>query len=287
MGSRSIVHFPGNRTAGKSQARFETDDRERRRRANRQGRGHPIEGPLNPEEVLDYLDLDPMPCLLCGRGLQCLGKHITMVHDMTVRDYCTKYAIPFRLDGSRGLATKRERLRRSDSAKAVPGLVERVSRIHLLSPRTGGGFVEPMSKDNVAVRGLRSKTAPRICPECGRTFRPPHVEGLFCSRICAQRERSRQARSRWHRCKDCDCLLSAGSQSNGVVRCMPCDRVRRSGSSSPTAKMTEEGVQEARLRFSTGNVSIQQIADEMGISRQQMARIIHGKSWSRGTISTL
>jgi len=234
--SRSIVHFAATNRSGKSASRFSTEDREYRRKRRRCRPGYPIENMLTPQEAIDYLESDPMACLLCGRTFQALGRHVTAVHDMTVRHYCTKYAIPYRLNGGTGLATNRERWRRSQTAKAVPGLVERVSQIHRLSPNLGK-YKAPMSRENLAVRVYMSKTAPRTCPECGDTFRPSHATNTYCSKSCARAAQSRSARTTWRDCLGCGKQLPPSSQHLGVKRCRSCHyRLRRGADSTKSGE---------------------------------------------------
>jgi hypothetical protein len=140
-------------------------------------------GKLTPTEVIAYFDADPMPCLICGRKYQLLGRHITMWHDMLVREYCEEFGIPFEWKGHTGLATMAQRQRMSD---CIPeDHREFVRSLHELAhpPTT--------KKWNAAwkvVRHALSAVADRECRHCGKTFTPSRADNSgWCSRQCASR----------------------------------------------------------------------------------------------------
>jgi hypothetical protein len=187
-------------------------------------RGYPREGRLTPREAVAYLKMDPMPCLLCGRGFQKLGRHLPMVHGISAREYCEEFGIPWKWKGSTGLATLRQRDKQREAIMAVPGHMERVAQIHRLS--NGGGKTSPMNKTYLSALRVDSVTAPRDCPTCGKTFTPHRAGQVWCSKWCV-----RKVRKPVRCCSDCGSTLPGGSQSNGVRRCRPCyDLARRASS---------------------------------------------------------
>ncbi len=149
---------------------------------------------LSPTEVVRYLDSDPMHCFLCGddsRGYQQLGRHLSMKHGVTSREYCSEFGIPFRFKGATGLCTRTERARMSRVLLNIPGLVERVAEIHKLSSTTANkkGFgIGPGDDYNRVALGL-SKTRPKKCLWCRKVFRPWHGEQEHCSRSCGGKTR--------------------------------------------------------------------------------------------------
>jgi predicted transcriptional regulator len=72
-------------------------------------------GKMTPTEVVAYFNADPMPCLICGRGFQLLGRHIAVMHGMLVEEYCEGFGIPFVWKGHTGLATMAQRQQMSDN----------------------------------------------------------------------------------------------------------------------------------------------------------------------------
>lgn len=69
------------------------------------------------EEVKDYLSGDTIMCLLCGKRLQRLHKHLYSMHDTTPDDYRRQFGIPF----SRSLASapSRERSRAANTPERI------------------------------------------------------------------------------------------------------------------------------------------------------------------------
>ena len=141
-------------------------------------------GKLTPTEVIDYFNADPMPCLICGRGFQMLGRHVTLMHDMLVEEYCEKFGIPFRWNGHTGLATMAQRQRMSDNTPDDHR--EFVRNIHKLSSRNTSNMRVNRSATWKAVRRGLSAIADRKCKECGEVYTPSHAENKgWCSRQCA------------------------------------------------------------------------------------------------------
>ena len=143
-------------------------------------------GKLTPTEVVAYFDADPMPCLICGRGFQLLGRHITRMHGMLVEEYCEEFAIPFQWKGHTGLATMAQRQRMSDNTPDDHR--EFVRHIHKLSHQNARTV--PV-KQNIAYKIVfhaLSAIADRKCKQCGKVYTPSssHQKG-WCSRQCASR----------------------------------------------------------------------------------------------------
>jgi DNA-binding XRE family transcriptional regulator len=55
-------------------------------------------------------------------------------------------------------------------------------------------------------------------------------------------------------------------------------RMRR-GESHPNSKLTEERVREIRLRYRAGVVTQAELAEEYGVKRNTISRIVSGKRW--------
>ena len=56
---------------------------------------------------------------------------------------------------------------------------------------------------------------------------------------------------------------------------------RLSGESNPAAKLTEEQVQRIRTLYVFGQVTQRDVAEQFGISQQQVSNIVNGKKWVR------
>jgi hypothetical protein len=57
--------------------------------------GYPWDGRFKTkEEVVDYFAGDKIICLLCGRELRCLGRHLRARHGVVVEDYCVRFGLP-------------------------------------------------------------------------------------------------------------------------------------------------------------------------------------------------
>ena len=56
---------------------------------------------------------------------------------------------------------------------------------------------------------------------------------------------------------------------------------RLSGEANPAAKLTEEQVQRIRALYIFGQVTQRDVAEQFGISQQQVSNIISGKKWAR------
>jgi len=55
---------------------------------------------------------------------------------------------------------------------------------------------------------------------------------------------------------------------------------RLSGESNPSAKLTEKQVQNIRASYIFGQVTQRDIAEQFGISQQQVSNIVNGKKWA-------
>ena len=224
----AFMKFHAERGRGsKSGTQFALEERQRKR--ERSGRtpnpGYPMEGRFTPPEALDYLDRDPLPCLLCGRDLQHLGRHLSMIHDMTSRAYCERYGLPFHVGSFVGLTTKRLHRKLSETVRAVPGMKDRMRELHKkIDPASY--LVRHPTVDHVSaeLRLMDAKTYPRPCERCGKTFRPFRSGGRFCGHSCAGKARWDGRRAPRKYCADCRNELPAGSQANGVTRCSGCHK---------------------------------------------------------------
>jgi hypothetical protein len=75
-------------------------------------------------EVDAYLDMDPLPCLLCGESLTSLHKHLESVHNMSVHEYRDLFRIP----QERSLISKslREKKREMIRKQRMAGRIKRL-----------------------------------------------------------------------------------------------------------------------------------------------------------------
>ena len=141
-------------------------------------------GKLTPAKVVAYLNADPMPCLICGKKFQLLGRHITLTHGMLVKEYCEEFGIPFIWQGHTGLATKAQRQRMSESTPESHR--EFVRHIHKLSPQAP----PPGRKGNTAWKVLNhalSGVADRRCQRCDKVYTPCHRRQKWCSKRCGSK----------------------------------------------------------------------------------------------------
>jgi hypothetical protein len=142
-------------------------------------------GKLTPTEVVAYFDADPMPCLVCGRKFQLLGRHITPMHGMLVEEYCEEFGIPFVWKGHTGLATMAQRQRMSDNTPDDHR--EFVRHIHKLSPQKPPPAVKRRAVWKV-VRHALSGVADRRCRQCDKVYTPSSSGNKgWCTIQCASR----------------------------------------------------------------------------------------------------
>lgn len=85
-----------------------------------------------------------------------------------------------------------------------------------------------------------------------------------------------------HHCDVRNCIrldhIESGTPPQNVDDAMVRDRLSK-GEIHPNAKLTDEIVRVARLRYAAGGVSQQQLADEYGVSQWTMGAAIRGKHW--------
>ena len=55
------------------------------------------------------------------------------------------------------------------------------------------------------------------------------------------------------------------------------------GEINPSAKITDEQVRDARLRYAAGGITQKQLAQELGISRSNVSLLVRGKAWKHVT----
>jgi hypothetical protein len=109
------------------------------------------------DEVNDYLSGDTITCLLCGRRLQRLHKHLYGIHDLSPDEYRTQFGIPYR----RSLTSAPSRARTRDA-----NTPERVEVFRQLAKNQKHTKPHAPPKPNVpATRNLWKKNA-----ELGRYF---------------------------------------------------------------------------------------------------------------------
>lgn len=80
----------------------------------------PLKGfPIAPkkftyDEIIEYYSNADVQCLLCGRSFATLAKHLTFIHDMSIREYKDLYGLPNKrgLTGTRASKAYQEATRR-------------------------------------------------------------------------------------------------------------------------------------------------------------------------------
>ncbi len=71
---------------------------------------------MTPAEALAYLDSPFLECLICGRELAVLGKHVRSIHGISAEEYKVRFGLPL----SRGLTGQVARQKMSEAGKARP-----------------------------------------------------------------------------------------------------------------------------------------------------------------------
>ncbi len=112
---RTPVHF-GNLRAS-SQRLFNHAKRERALAKRRQiAGGFPVTQPFHTTaNALAYLAEPLITCLLCGREMSTLARHLRALHALSAREYKARYNLPL----SRGLCVREISSRLSESAKRI------------------------------------------------------------------------------------------------------------------------------------------------------------------------
>lgn len=142
-------------------------------------------GKLTPTEVVAYFLADPMPCLVCGRKFQLLGRHVRR-HGMTVKEYCEKYGIPFLWKGHTGLATMAQRKQKSDQVPQYHR--EEMRHLHKLSSKPPRASKATRRVAYYVVQHGLSGLADRKCRQCDKIYTPSsNVNKGWCSRQCASK----------------------------------------------------------------------------------------------------
>ncbi|MGA7237313.1 MAG: MucR family transcriptional regulator [Bryobacteraceae bacterium] len=119
----------------------------------------PIGAPFQTmQEVNDYLSGNTITCLVCGKSLQRLNRHIQSMHHLTPEEYRTQFGIPF----SRSLTSAPSRAK--SCAAMTPERIEQFKRVSAVNdpnwrPTANHAFRVP------AVANLWKKNA-----ETGRYF---------------------------------------------------------------------------------------------------------------------
>lgn len=88
----------------------------------------------NKEEVLNYLNQDRIPCLICGKTYKALGTHLQCIHGMTADEYKEIFNIPW----SKGLVSPSTRQYQSNnlSRRIQDGSIPQVDVKVLIESRT-------------------------------------------------------------------------------------------------------------------------------------------------------
>lgn len=81
------------------------------------------------------------------------------------------------------------------------------------------------------------------------------------------------------RCVNPKHLFIGTSQDNALDRSRKGRNRKQSGEQSTCCKLTSGQVHEIRRRYSTGGITIKQLATEYGISPSQTSRIVHNETW--------
>jgi ROS/MUCR transcriptional regulator protein len=110
------------------------------------------------QEVDDYLSANTITCLVCGKNLQRLNRHLQITHGITPDEYRAQFGIPF----SRSLTSAPSRAK--SSALMTPDRIEQFKRVSAVNdpnwrPTRNNAIRVP------AVAGLWKKNA-----ESGRYF---------------------------------------------------------------------------------------------------------------------
>ncbi len=200
-GSRSPgIKFSATGKSGRSDVRNRKDKADARRRFLAGATAfYPMEGTFTPQEALDYLETDPLVCLLCGKGFQMLGRHLSGSHDISGRDYCDMYLIPWSqpsdladeghpLRRAEGLATKAHRRALSERQTPEHRAASSVKMLKWAGTTFGHA---PVSLGNRAIqRATAVCHEDLICAFCGKTFNHGRSERAeCCSGSCATKKR--------------------------------------------------------------------------------------------------
>jgi hypothetical protein len=79
--------------------------------------GFPVEAhAFTYDEIVEYYRHEDIQCLRCGRRLQTLGKHLSYIHDLNVKQYKALYGLP----NKKGLSGRVARRNYAEAAKARP-----------------------------------------------------------------------------------------------------------------------------------------------------------------------
>lgn len=207
------VHFPASRSAGRSQRLFLLEARERNRRIQP---GFPVTEPFHtPEDALAYLDNAKLTCLLCGRELVMLAKHLLDIHAITAEEYKQRYHLPL-TRGLVGNATRkvmsqrmRERVESGEVAQDMNALQKLAARAPRKQSAYKGKVDEDKSEAFHAYNDLIRKQ-PTACKRCGEDIPSNHV--VYCSWDCRyhpdqQKTDDHEGGGGWgvveHECKTC------------------------------------------------------------------------------------
>lgn len=80
----------------------------------------PVDHPFTSREsALAYLDSELLTCLICGKAMAVLGKHISVMHQVSVPEYQVRYGLPL----SRGLTGTRARKAMQANAAGNPNRI--------------------------------------------------------------------------------------------------------------------------------------------------------------------
>jgi hypothetical protein len=198
---RVLVHFPHPGSGTKSEHLFRAEAREARRAPRL---GFPVPSPLpDRNRIADYLARSErsIVCLLCGRELRMLAKHLPL-HGMNARDYKLLYGLPL----GWGLVC-REASEQMALKAAGAGLIRLLSGPRPSPSRGSSGqrlsrYVVLGMQERGAARARKPKERP--CEHCGTVRRFPNWRYRFCSKQCFdtyQRTGQHKRVSGWERAR--------------------------------------------------------------------------------------